>query len=156
MGRAESSDLSPTVKADINRVNSCGQRVPLIWDKNGTSLTSVVFLPRTHYPSQILEGGIKQNKTLDKFQQGRVPENIRSVLLEIVKGIKNKSKKLSQPWRHEGEVLCASWTGSWTKKETFGENKDFPDGPGVKNPPANAGDTGSIPSLGRFHIRWST
>ena len=107
----------------------------------------MVFLPKTHYPSQILGEG----ETLDKFQQRRVPENIRSVLLEIVKGIKNKSKKLSQPWRYEDEVLCSSWT----KKETFGENEDFRDGPGVKNPPANAGDTGSITHLGRFHMRWS-
>ena len=34
------------------------------------------------------------------------------------------------------------------------ENKkqDFPGGPAVKNPPANAGDTSLIPSLGRFHM----
>ena len=31
---------------------------------------------------------------------------------------------------------------------------DFPGGPEVKNPPANAGDTGSIPApaQGRFHM----
>ena len=29
---------------------------------------------------------------------------------------------------------------------------DFPGGPVVKNPPANAGDTGSIPGLGRSHM----
>ena len=29
---------------------------------------------------------------------------------------------------------------------------DFPGGAGVKNPPANAGDTGSIPGLGRCHM----
>ena len=28
----------------------------------------------------------------------------------------------------------------------------FPGGAGVKNPPANAEDTGSIPGLGRFHV----
>ena len=28
----------------------------------------------------------------------------------------------------------------------------FPGGSVVKNPPANAGDTGSIPSLGRFYM----
>ena len=28
----------------------------------------------------------------------------------------------------------------------------FPGGPVVKNPPANAGDTGSIPGPGRFHM----
>ena len=31
----------------------------------------------------------------------------------------------------------------------------FPGGAVVKNPPANAGDTGSIPGLGRSHMPWS-
>ena len=29
---------------------------------------------------------------------------------------------------------------------------DYPDGPVVKNPPANAGDTGVIPGSGRSHM----
>ena len=29
---------------------------------------------------------------------------------------------------------------------------DFPGGPVVEKPPANAEDTGSIPGLGRFHM----
>ena len=29
-------------------------------------------------------------------------------------------------------------------------------GRGVKNPPANAGDTGLITSLGRFHLPWGS
>ena len=29
---------------------------------------------------------------------------------------------------------------------------DFPSGTMEKNPPANAGDTGSIPGPGRFHV----
>ena len=29
---------------------------------------------------------------------------------------------------------------------------DFPGGPVVKNLPANAGDTGSVPALERFHM----
>ena len=32
--------------------------------------------------------------------------------------------------------------------------QDFPGGPEVKNSPSNAGDTGSIPGLGRFHMLW--
>ena len=32
---------------------------------------------------------------------------------------------------------------------------DFPGGSVVKNPPANAGDTGSIPDVGRSHGQWS-
>ena len=32
---------------------------------------------------------------------------------------------------------------------------DFLSGPVDKNPPANAGDTGSIPGPGRFHMPWS-
>ena len=40
---------------------------------------------------------------------------------------------------------------------TTGENKRecFPGGSVVKNLPANAGDTGSIPDPGRFHMPWS-
>ena len=30
--------------------------------------------------------------------------------------------------------------------------RDLPAGPVVKNPPANAGDMGSIPGLGRSHM----
>ena len=30
--------------------------------------------------------------------------------------------------------------------------RDFPGGVVVKNPPANAGDTGSSPGPGRFHV----
>ena len=33
--------------------------------------------------------------------------------------------------------------------------RDFPEDPVVKNLTANAGDTGSIPGLGRFHMLWS-
>ena len=35
------------------------------------------------------------------------------------------------------------------------EGNDFLGGVVVKNPPANAGDTGSIPDLGRAHVQWS-
>ena len=35
------------------------------------------------------------------------------------------------------------------------KNRDFPGGTVVKNPPANAGDTGSIPGPGRSHMPWS-
>ena len=33
--------------------------------------------------------------------------------------------------------------------------EDFPGGTVVKNPPANAGDTGLSPGLGRSHMLWS-
>ena len=33
--------------------------------------------------------------------------------------------------------------------------RDFPGGAVVKNPPANAGDMGSIPGPGRSHMLWS-
>ena len=32
------------------------------------------------------------------------------------------------------------------------EDRDFPGGAVVKNPPANAGNTGSIPAPGRSHM----
>ena len=42
--------------------------------------------------------------------------------------------------------------------EKYNENNvcwDFPGGTVVKNPPANAGDTGSSPGPGRPHMPWS-
>ena len=33
---------------------------------------------------------------------------------------------------------------------------DFPGSSVVKNPSVNAGDTGSIPGLGRFHMPWGS
>ena len=38
------------------------------------------------------------------------------------------------------------------KNELLKECRDFPGGLVVKNLPANAGDMGSIPGLGRFHM----
>ena len=35
------------------------------------------------------------------------------------------------------------------------QNRGFPGGAVVKNPPANAGDTGSSPDPGRSHMPWS-
>ena len=38
----------------------------------------------------------------------------------------------------------------------WGETNALYGGPVVKNPPANAGNTGSIPGVGGFHIPWSS
>ena len=49
---------------------------------------------------------------------------------------------IAKTWK---QPKCPS-TDEWIKK-MWG----FPGGAVVKNPPANAGDTGSIPGLGRSH-----
>ena len=40
-------------------------------------------------------------------------------------------------------------------KDQKSNNGGIPGGTVVKDPPANAGDTGSIPGLGRSHMQWS-
>ena len=45
-------------------------------------------------------------------------------------------------------------THSLTHTHTQTHIQDFPDGLAVKNLPVNAGDRGSIPDLGRFHMPW--
>ena len=44
---------------------------------------------------------------------------------------------------------------SYKNKGIRNEVKGFPGGAVVENPPANAGDTGSSPGLGRSHMPWS-
>ena len=43
---------------------------------------------------------------------------------------------------------------NYYKLSALRQHKDFPGGPVVKNPPANAGDMGSIPGPERFHMLW--
>ena len=47
------------------------------------------------------------------------------------------------------EIACINFS---TKTKLWG----FPSGPEVKNPPANAGDTGSVSRLGRSHMLWGS
>ena len=60
------------------------------------------------------------------------------------------------PTDKTGEVyLCLIrkvWVATMIKNSKI---RDFPSGTAVKNPPANAGDTGSSPGLGRSHMPWS-
>ena len=51
--------------------------------------------------------------------------------------------------------LVLEYRGVWlhTVKNVYFQ--DFPGGAVVKNPPANAGDTGSNPDPGRSHMPWS-
>ena len=48
--------------------------------------------------------------------------------------------------------LDIHFTRSSTQNELETEMLDFPGGPVVKNPPANSGDTGSIPGPGTSHM----
>ena len=51
--------------------------------------------------------------------------------------------------RGEGGRGVVKWVKGIKKYKFLG---DFAGGTVVKNPPANAGDTGSSPGLGRFHM----
>ena len=55
---------------------------------------------------------------------------------------------------HPAQSLASFNNISWTQYADCLKNAnwDFPGGPVVKNPPANAGDTGLIPAPGRFHM----
>ena len=52
----------------------------------------------------------------------------------------------------QGSLACCSLWGCRVGHNLAAEQQqpEFPGGPVVKNPPGNAGDTGSVPGLGRF------
>ena len=54
-----------------------------------------------------------------------------------------------------GEVALRSWGFGKVGLPSKNKTRDFLGGAVVKNPPANAGDTGSIPGPGRYHMPWS-
>ena len=49
-------------------------------------------------------------------------------------------------------ILPGEWAGQKIQEIKRRQKVDFPHGPVVKSPPANAGDKGSIPLSGRFHM----
>ena len=51
-------------------------------------------------------------------------------------------------------VLLSRIDGNF-HQEVQNSAQGFPGGAVVKNPPANAGDTGLSPGLGRSHMSWS-
>ena len=56
---------------------------------------------------------------------------------------------------HVYEVTCSPTQTPWIGKGIVAFKKgmgEFPGGAVVKNPPANAGDMGSSPGPGRFHM----
>ena len=59
------------------------------------------------------------------------------------------SPYFSFSWRKAKLECLAGQTRPCVKNK---ESGDFPGGAVVKNPPANAGDTGSIPGPGRSHM----
>ena len=69
----------------------------------------------------------------------------------------NKMKRQHTEWKN---IFANNMTNKGLISNTYTvhtiqhrKNKqDFPGGPVVNNQPANAGDTSSIPGLGRFHI----
>ena len=82
--------------------------------------------------------------------------------------INNKdNRKSPNTWKLNNVLLNNLWVKKEVSKENFkrhielneNENmtyqnlwRDFPGGAAVKNPPANAGDTGSSPGPGRSHM----
>ena len=52
-------------------------------------------------------------------------------------------------------ILCSCMRRQLLKYDLKKEFEGFPGGAVVENLPANAGDTGSSPGLGRSHIPWS-
>ena len=74
------------------------------------------------------------------------------------------SQSWVQWWGQKGDRFCPQdtqrlmWSGDtclYTRRhvqESKTRNRDFPRGTVVKNPPANPGDMGSSPGLGRSHM----
>ena len=48
-----------------------------------------------------------------------------------------------------------AWSASARERVRNASSRGFTAGSVVKNPPASAGDMGSIPDLGRSHVPWS-
>ena len=66
-----------------------------------------------------------------------------------------ETKLVSRRWGAAGSrayTRCCPGRAGGTAQGNGADLRDFPGGRVVKNLPCSAGDTGSIPGLGRFHV----
>ena len=69
-----------------------------------------------------------------------------------VRGTQRERQRIRTEMEGKRQTEMKKRQGDSQDKERDKDKEDFPGGAVVKNPPANAGDTGSSPSLGRSHI----
>ena len=71
--------------------------------------------------------------------------------------ISKSENRLTENDQYEREIKDWRWA---EPQRPVGQSsivmRDFPGGTMVKNPPANAGDMGSSPGLGRSYMPWSS
>ena len=83
--------------------------------------------------------------------------NALDLHLPVVKASESKVRVLSSS--QKSQVLLAHTAAIFISvaicSPSLNESKDFPSDPVVKNPPANAGDMGSIPGPGGSYVPWS-
>ena len=80
------------------------------------------------------------------------PRSILWLLVNVC--VMPKKREGAGPRGRMSLLICAWVMGGISSSET--KPGDFPGGTVVKNPPANAGDTGSIPGPGRSTCRGAT
>ena len=71
---------------------------------------------------------------------------------------KSRIRKLKKKKKNQEVLKTKKFLTTTTTTTNFCQKMvvlDFPGGPVVKNLPANAGDAGSLPGLGRSHMPWS-
>ena len=65
-----------------------------------------------------------------------------------------EKRRVEEEWDRDGDNGTGHEEKSKKKKKSERRREDFPGGPVIKNSSVNAGDIGSIPGLGRFHMPW--
>ena len=69
---------------------------------------------------------------------------------EETQGLSLEHSNIQRLWR-QGRTSKGDWEGVTSSYQESAPG-EFPGGPMVKKPPANAGNEGSIPGPGKFHM----
>ena len=75
--------------------------------------------------------------------------------LEARRGEKKDWHSSRRDMRQDKAALGPGHKRKGGARKIRGRGRDFPGGEVDRNPPANTGDTGSIPGPGRFYMLWS-
>ena len=140
-----------------------------VWAESWSPGTiSQILAPRTslyhfHHPKTTCPDSNTYKKLLIYKQRefmGGSPQSkpfIEELITESPKSPVSQPPDSNQMAKIETDYWSASHDSSLWRQNGGSRRhlRDFPSGAVVKNPPANAGDAGSIPGPGRSHMLWS-
>ena len=144
----EIAEITTTEKNNIKRMERIEDTLRDLWDNIKRTNIRIIRVPEEE----------EKKKGAEKIFEEIIVENFPNMGKEIVNQVQEEQRvayRINPRRNMPRHILIKLSKITYKEKILKAAREGFPSGAVVKNPPANAGDTGSSPGLGRSHMPWS-